>query len=135
MKTFIIHLDSATERKQHVEELVKITGGEVVSAVKAYLPENWLVKAPGHYGCRDSHIKCLEMAEDDCLIFEDDCEIVDKSIFLMLPEMKHLYDFIYLGALPNSIVRSSEMYGTHSIWVSKKAKECFMKHIKETNTV
>ena len=75
---FYINLLSRPDRKQHVEEQLKIIGlkAERFNAFK--LPN-------GALGCSMSHLKCLEIAKQHkwshVLIVEDDIKFLDPEIF------------------------------------------------------
>jgi GR25 family glycosyltransferase involved in LPS biosynthesis len=76
--TFYINLLSRPDRKQHVEEQLKIIGlkSERFNAIK--LPN-------GALGCSMSHLKCLEIAKENkwshVLIVEDDIKFLDHELF------------------------------------------------------
>jgi GR25 family glycosyltransferase involved in LPS biosynthesis len=75
---FYINLASRPDRKQHVEEQLKIIGinAERFNAIK--LPN-------GALGCSMSHLKCLETAKQNnwphLLIVEDDIKFLDPVLF------------------------------------------------------
>lgn len=75
---FYINLEHRTDRKQHVEEQLQIMGiiAERFNAIKM---EN------GAIGCSMSHLKILQMAQqnklDHILIVEDDIKFLDPDLF------------------------------------------------------
>jgi len=75
---FYINLASRPDRKQHVEEQLKIIGinAERFDAIKL---------ANGAIGCSMSHIKCLETAKKNnwphLLVVEDDIKFLDPELF------------------------------------------------------
>ena len=75
---FYINLASRPDRKQHVEEQLKIMGinGERFNAIKL---------ANGALGCSLSHLKCLEIAKEKkwthLLVIEDDIKFLDPNLF------------------------------------------------------
>jgi GR25 family glycosyltransferase involved in LPS biosynthesis len=75
---FYINLASRPDRKQHVEEQLKILGinAERFNAIK--LPN-------GALGCSMSHLKCLETAKENSwphlLIIEDDIKFLNPDVF------------------------------------------------------
>ena len=74
-----INLASRTDRKQHVENQMKLVGilAERFNAIK--LPD-------GALGCSMSHLKCLQMAKekgwDHVLICEDDITFTNPGLFM-----------------------------------------------------
>jgi GR25 family glycosyltransferase involved in LPS biosynthesis len=75
---FYINLASRPDRKQHVEEQLKIMGiqAQRFNAIKL---------ANGALGCSMSHLKCLETAKENnwphLLIIEDDIKFLDPNLF------------------------------------------------------
>jgi GR25 family glycosyltransferase involved in LPS biosynthesis len=75
---FYINLASRPDRKQHVEEQLKIMGieAERFNAIKL---------ANGALGCSLSHLKCLETAKENnwshLLVVEDDIKFLDPELF------------------------------------------------------
>ena len=75
---FYINLASRPDRKQHVEEQLKLIGinAERFNAIK--LPN-------GALGCSMSHLKCIETAKKNnwshLLIVEDDIKFLDPNLF------------------------------------------------------
>ena len=75
---FYINLSSRPDRKQHVEEQLKIMGipAQRFNAIKL---------ANGALGCSLSHLKCLETAKENnwshLLVVEDDIKFLDPNLF------------------------------------------------------
>ena len=75
---FYINLASRPDRKQHVEEQLKIMGieAERFNAIKL---------TNGALGCSMSHLKCLETAKENnwshLLVIEDDIKFLDPDLF------------------------------------------------------
>ena len=75
---FYINLASRPDRKQHVEEQLKIMGipAQRFNAIKL---------ANGAVGCSMSHLKCLETAKENnwphLLVIEDDIKFLDPNLF------------------------------------------------------
>ena len=75
---FYINLASRPDRKQHVEEQLKIMGipAQRFNAIKL---------ANGALGCSLSHLKCLETAKENnwphLLVVEDDIKFLDPNLF------------------------------------------------------
>lgn len=63
-------------------------------------------------------------------IFEDDCEILDPSFVSYIEEKKALYDVIFIGvnSLGVDINKRVCSYGTHAMWISRKALNTFIQH-------
>lgn len=120
MKCYILHLDTAIEREPFVRALQEQTGAHVISAI--YNPQD------GRIGTRESHLMAYRMCEEDedLLVFEDDCELVDTSCLELLQQYKQEYDLIYLGV--NSEFHETPKgpllsYGTHALWMSAEARK------------
>jgi len=120
MKTYIIHLESAKEREPFIHALQSKTNAEIVPGI--YNSMNGVI------GCRDSHLKAYRLCpeNEDLLLFEDDCIIVDDSILSRIEAYKSEYDIIYLG-YTNSFQETPKgpilSYGTYSMWISAYAKQ------------
>ena len=75
---FYINLASRPDRKQHVEEQLKIIG---INAIRF----NAIKLQNGALGCSMSHLKCLETAKQNnwshLLIVEDDIKFLDPELF------------------------------------------------------
>jgi GR25 family glycosyltransferase involved in LPS biosynthesis len=75
---FYINLASRPDRKQHVEEQLKILDiqAQRFNAIKL---------ANGALGCSMSHLKCLEIAKENnwphLLVIEDDIKFLDPNLF------------------------------------------------------
>lgn len=115
METYIIHNEQTTERKNLVAELQKKTGATIFPAI---------MMSNRVEGCHASHKEIYIQSKEDILIFEDDCEIVSEN-FLEPIIFKDQYSLIYLGVNKNISFGS---YGSHAMWISKFAKDCFIKH-------
>lgn len=111
-KIFIIHYDLCLERKPLVEKIVGMTGATVFSAIK-----------DRKIGCYLSHLTIYKSKESDLIVFEDDCEILDKSFIDLLPSLIDQYDLVYFGV--NHILKKGS-YGTHAMWISDYARQCFI---------
>jgi GR25 family glycosyltransferase involved in LPS biosynthesis len=76
--TFYINLASRPDRKQHVEEQLKILG---INAQRF----NAIKLTNGAIGCSMSHLKCLETAKENnwshVLVVEDDIKFLDPELF------------------------------------------------------
>jgi hypothetical protein len=123
MKRVIIHMSSATERASLVQALVDLTGAEVFEAV--VVPENPVL------GCATSHRTIYESVlrtpDEDLLLFEDDCMIVDPSFLALIEEKRIAYDLIYIGVNSRFLDHKRRLcsYGTHAMWISAKALRAF----------
>lgn len=75
---FYINLASRPDRKQHVEEQLKIMGITATRFNAIKLPN-------GALGCSMSHLKCLETAKQNkwphLLVIEDDIKFLDPELF------------------------------------------------------
>lgn len=118
MKNYIIHLFRATERLEIVGKLQSVLKDvEIIDAVD-----------DKETGCFQSHLRTYMLNEEELCIFEDDCEIVDEA-FLDLLDQRHKYDIMYFGynSLCNFANTGKTMsWGTHSMYVSARAKKCFI---------
>lgn len=120
MKTYILHLERATEREPYVKALQEQTGGIVIQGIDN--PQD------GRIGTRDSHLKVYQMCEEDedVLVFEDDCIFHDPHCLEVLASHTQDYDLIYLGV--NSEFHETPRgpllsYGTHAMWISAYARK------------
>jgi len=77
---FYINLESRTDRKEYVEEQLKLIGMNHVTRFNAIKLEN------GAAGCSMSHLKCIETAKknhwDHVLIVEDDITFLNPMLFI-----------------------------------------------------
>ena len=97
----------------------------------------------GSVGCMKSHLTLLLKCEDEILIFEDDCEILqDWSIFDMAySELPYDWDVLYLGANLHTKLEkeSAHLYrlfsgwGTHGIIYRRTAVDKILSY--DFNTV
>ena len=96
---FYINLASRPDRKQYVEEQLKIMGinAQRFNAIK--LPN-------GALGCSISHLKCLEIAKENnwphLLIVEDDIQFLDPNLFKrqinsFFTNHKNKWDVVIIG--------------------------------------
>jgi len=125
----IIHMNDSIERKDLVSSLIELTGATVFDAIKM---EN------GAEGCWASHTKIYknQPENEDLLIFEDDCEIIDKSFMNYVEINKTMYDIIYIG-VNRTFVKDDKMWswGTHAMWINNKSLQLFLKFKNERNIV
>ena len=124
MKTYVIHMSTATEREELVKSIVDLTSAEIFEGV--------IVPGDGNRGCTLSHYHIYKQIpeDEDLLIFEDDCEILDPSFVSYIEEKKALYDVIFIGvnSLGVDINKRVCSYGTHAMWISRKALNTFIQH-------
>ena len=77
---FYINLESRKDRKEYVEEQLKLIGMNQVTRFNAIKLEN------GAAGCSMSHLKCIETAKknnwDHVLIVEDDITFLNPTLFI-----------------------------------------------------
>ena len=135
MKSYIIHLESAKERKRHVDEIIKLSGATMFPAFR----DN-----PGARGCYRSHIEIYKInPEEPVIVFEDDCVIIDPKIIELVKLNAANYDIIYFGvtkvwsqilgfevrpgALPKEKTKQN-CWGTHAIYLSPKVKKLVLDH-------
>lgn len=123
MKTYIIHMSTAIERTELVKAVVDLTGAEIFEAIH--------IKGNGVAGCLASHMTIFKSLapDEDVLVFEDDCEIVDPTFTLFIENNKHLYDIIYIGT--NRTFDTPEgisSWGTHAMWISANAIRVILNH-------
>ena len=118
-------MSSATERDELVERIVKLTGAEIFEAI--------VIKESGRDGCRKSHETIYKEIPEgqDLLLFEDDCVVKDESFLEFVEENKSKYDIIYIGM--NHIIFNSDKtprrsWGTHSMWISYKALQAYLRY-------
>jgi hypothetical protein len=131
MKTYIIHMSEAVEREDLVTEIVKLTNASVFKGV---------VVGSGRdkrdEGCFQSHLNIYKSIppDEDLMIFEDDCEIVDPQFLSFVDENKHNYDLMYIGVnyiLQDKASNIIGSFGTHAMWISSKALSIFLAHPRE----
>lgn len=119
---FVIHDSHCHERDSIVEDIVKKTGAIVVEAI--------LCKH-GAEGCTKSHLKVAELAKElfpheSCLVFEDDCCLLDGWESFV---SKHRdADVVYLGYTD---MCEHTIFGTHGMYLSPKARDCFLREAEE----
>ena len=125
----IIHMNDSIERKDLVASLIELTGATVFDALKR---EN------GAEGCWASHTKIYknQPKNEDLLIFEDDCEIIDNSFMNYVEINKTMYDIIYIG-VNRTFVKDDKLWswGTHAMWINNKSLQLFLKFKNERNIV
>lgn len=111
MKTYVINLKNATDRKVHMNKILSrypILDIEFVDAVdgrnmpkeilqsifdfKKAAKNNYRIPEPPEIGCTMSHVECykrlLHSGEKEALILEDDIEEPDTYFYKLLPEIK-----------------------------------------------
>jgi hypothetical protein len=129
-KSYIIHISTATERAEIVKSIVDLTGAEVFEGI--------IIPGNGHKGCTMSHLTIYKQVpeDNDLLIFEDDCEILDPSFVTYIEEKKKQYDVVFIGINSRDfdINKRECSYGTHAMWISRKALDIFIEHFPKTNT-
>lgn len=116
---YIIHHKEATEREKCVENIVKLTGAEIVEAV-------WCPIFPV-LGCILSHLKVARMGQGGYYVFEDDCEVFGDFLSVPLDS-----DIIYFGingkALQKKPIECIHYWGTHAMFISEKARLILLEH-------
>lgn len=135
VKSYIIHLDTAEERKRHVEKLIKLTGATVFPAIA---DDN------GTKGCYLSHIEIYKInPEEPVIVFEDDCIIRNPGIIQLVEWNSPNYDIIYLGVskawsqllnikinfvgLPSQTFKKNS-WGTYALFLSPKVRKLVLDH-------
>ena len=133
MKSYVIHLESAVERKPYIEKIQSILPTEIFPAF--FTPEN------GHLGCTASHLELYKRHPNDgLLVWEDDCEILRDDILDVVNRYKSDHDIVYLGVNSKfkETPKSPEFsYGTHAMWLSPTAREKIqaMRHLVKTKEI
>ena len=118
---FVIHADSAMDRKPLVDDIVKKTGAIIVEAIMLpYGPE----------GCTRSHVEVAKLAKelfphDSYLVFEDDCVLSDGWDEIYKTHLTA--DIVYLGY--NDYCEHT-IFGTHALLMSPKARDLFLQQWK-----
>jgi GR25 family glycosyltransferase involved in LPS biosynthesis len=135
VKSYIIHLESAKQRKCHVNRLVKLTGATVFPAIE---------DGNGAKGCYISHTDIYKInPEEPVIIFEDDCVITDPTILQFVNWNAHNYDIIYFGVtkvwsqvinikinlsgMPSHTFKKNS-WGTHAVYISPKVKKLVLEY-------
>jgi GR25 family glycosyltransferase involved in LPS biosynthesis len=135
IKSYVIHAESAKERKRHVVKLVKLTDATVFPAI---------MDNPGARGCYLSHIEIYKInPEEPVIVFEDDCIITDPRIIQLVEWNASNYDIIYLGVskawsqllnikinfvgLPSQTFKKNS-WGTYAVFLSPKVKKLVLDH-------
>ena len=113
MKAFIIHKE-CQERKELVDILLQKTNAVIVDPV-------WCPIFPV-LGCLLSHIKVARMGEGGYYVFEDDC-VIDKDFFDLPLDADIIYYGINGKALQDKPIKCWHYWGTHSLWVSERARK------------
>lgn len=119
---FIIHNSSQIMRKHLVDKVVELTGASLFEAI--------MLKNRVH-GCRKSHINVYKLVKPDepVIVFEDDCEIIDDSFMNLINEHSSTHDLIFFGTVRTFYEDNKvQVWGTHAMWISPYAKQCFLKH-------
>jgi hypothetical protein len=124
MKTYLIHMSTAIEREELVKSIVDLTSAEIFEGI--------IVPGDGNRGCTLSHYYIYKQIpkDEDLLIFEDDCEIIDPSFITYIEEKKKCYDVVFIGvnSLGVDIKQRVLSYGTHAMWISRKALNAFIEY-------
>ena len=136
IKKYIIHIPECDVKRQRiVNDLIALTGAEVFDAIRAN---------DGALGCYLSHLEIYKKnPNESVIIFEDDCVINDKNMLSLLDELKG-FDLIYFGVnriINNNVISKRNLiipegghigsFGTHSMWVSAKARQIFLEYAKD----
>lgn len=91
IKILYINLDQRTDRKEHMEELLKDSNYERISAIE---------DEKGYIGCVKSHIYCLELAKerdyDEVIILEDDFIFKKENNFENMKYPNFNYDVLLI---------------------------------------
>jgi len=123
---FIIHNSSQIVRRPLVDKLVQLTGAKVFEAI---MLKNRVD------GCRQSHNSVYKLVEphEPVIVFEDDCEVIDDSFMNLIKEHSSNYDIIFFGTVRTYIEHGKlQIWGTHAMWISPHAKECFLNYTTTT---
>ena len=120
MKSFIIHRDSMTERKDCVNKIVSLTNAEVVEAI-------WFPLFPP-MGCLLSHIKVARMAEGEYLVFEDDCHVLNEDFMKLDRNADIVYYGINGSAFQTKPIECEHYWGTHAVYISDKVRRLLLEH-------
>ena len=129
MKTYVIHMSKTKEREPYVKILKDTFGAEVFEGISGEKLDSFL---PGQVGCFQSHyaIYLSLPPNEDVLIFEDDCEVLDPSVKDLLRTLKRDYDIIYLGCYhiykKNGYTKS---HGTFGYWLSSETVKLLLKDL------
>lgn len=137
MRTFVINREDRPERLQEAKRQFELYDMEV-----EVFPA--IVKEKGWMGCRDSHIKILEMCseEEQFAVYEDDFLFLDNPIYAIenaMAELPKIWDMLYLGISPRvpfkrhsaNLYKVGGGYTTHAIiWNNRKggAKDYILNH-------
>jgi hypothetical protein len=119
---FVIHDSQCHERDEIVQDIVNKTGAIVVEAI--------LCKH-GAEGCTKSHLKAAELAKElfpheSYLVFEDDCCLIDGWDDIV--KKNRGADLIFVGYTD---MCEHTVFGTHSLYVSPKTRDCFLLQAEE----
>jgi GR25 family glycosyltransferase involved in LPS biosynthesis len=109
-------------RRPLVDKLIELTGATIFEAI---MLKNRVS------GCRQSHITVYNLVklDDPVIVFEDDCEIIDKTFMKLINEHSSAYDLIFFGTNRTHTKNNKiQVWGTHAMWISAHAKECFFNH-------
>lgn len=97
----------------------------------------------GNMGCTHSHLLILEQDFDTIAIFEDDCELTASKECIhdfLDQQKKNSWDILLLGAneyvnaeieVPGSTKRVKRFWGTHALFVRKKAANAILATFNE----
>jgi hypothetical protein len=110
MKAYVIHHSDCHDREPVVQALVHATDATVVDAV-------WFSDRSRRYeGNSRSHVKVAQQAEDEYLVFEDDCVLADDWRSVL--QGKDDFDVIFLGVNSDAGVP----FGTHALVIRQRAR-------------
>ena len=144
VRSFMIHLSRATERKTLINSLKTYIGEqlEIVEAVDGTtLPTDFPMNCPylkgskrshGDVGCTLSHVKIFEKMINEnieySLIYEDDCIFNEKERInnFSLESLPKNFDCLLLGSLyyqeskshSNNFITTTNFWGTHALVIS-----------------
>lgn len=120
MKAFIIHNKNCSERLSCVENIVSLTGAEIVEPV-------WCPTFPV-IGCILSHIGVAELGEGGYYVFEDDCDVINDKFM----ETQIEADIVYFGingrCFQTKPIYCEHKWGTHAMYISEKARKVLLEN-------
>jgi len=121
IKAYCINLDERTDRWE------QFTSQEIGVPVERF---SAISRAGGNQGCLLSHLEVMSKCEDEILIFEDDCKLLQpweifEEAYRQLPAD---WDMLYLGANTtkalnrhsNNLFRLYDAWTTHGILYKRK---------------
>ena len=139
IEKYIIHLEKSTDRKEIIDNIIKITGAKIFKAIS---------HKQGEIGCYLSHLEIYKQnLNKSVLIFEDDCEIIDPNLLNIIDKFHTEFDIIYLGTnclwfgddkwskidrkIDITKTKGVFSYGTHAMYLSSKARKIFVEYVKD----